>query len=368
MAGQSAGVASLISTMRSLPAGGDRPRADSRAGSRSPPTSVSVDERQERRRITGRGVADQPRPAAVRRRGGDQAGPGRLPGRGARPDPPGAGGPAAVGDPGPPRPGSVHAEERPEVHPVVGAHGAALGRDLEARRVLRAVQRPPHAALVRQPARRRVPPDAGAGRPSRPRDPSGARPRPARRRRLLDGRAGRPARPPGAGRCRAGRCGQDQRRQGRARVRPDRRPGAAGGLGRRDPRHRGAGRAPRSRDRHDRVHEGGPRRQGVRRLDAGRRGHGDRRLQPARPPRRAGVVPGGLGRPRRRRAGRLHRAHGAATARRPRPVGRADARSAAVERRPHRGGPRDPGRSGAGDARGQAPRPRAAASGPEEAT
>ena len=37
-----------------------------------------------------------------------------------------------------------------------------LGRGLEARRVLRAVQRPPHAAVVRQPARRRVSPGARA--------------------------------------------------------------------------------------------------------------------------------------------------------------------------------------------------------------
>ena len=34
---------------------------------------------------------------------------------------------------------------------------------------------------------------------------------------------GGPPGPPGARRCRAGRCGQDQRGQGRARVRPDRR-------------------------------------------------------------------------------------------------------------------------------------------------
>ena len=118
--------------------------------------------------------------------------------------------------------------------------------------------------------------------------------------------------------------GEDQRRQGRARVRPDRRPGAARGRGRRDPGHRGAGRAARSRHRHDRVHEGGPRRQGVRRLDPGRRGHRGRGLQPAGPAGRAGVVPGGLGRPRRRRAGRLHRAH------------RARARSATATRGPSR--------------------------------
>ena len=71
-----------------------------------------------------------------------------------------------------------------------------LGGDLEAGRVLRAVQRPPHAALVREPARGGVPPDPRAGRPSRPHDPSRARPRPARRRRVLDGRPGRPPGPP----------------------------------------------------------------------------------------------------------------------------------------------------------------------------
>ena len=40
----------------------------------------------------------------------------------------------------------------------------ALGRGVEAGRVLRAVQRPPHAAVVREPARRGVPPDPRAGR------------------------------------------------------------------------------------------------------------------------------------------------------------------------------------------------------------
>ena len=43
--------------------------------------------------------------------------------------------------------------------------------------------------------------------------------------------------------------------------------------------------------RHDRVPQGGPRRQGVRRPDAGRRRHRGRGLQPAGAARRAGVVP-----------------------------------------------------------------------------
>ena len=52
----------------------------------------------------------------------------------------------------------------PKYTPDVGAHGAAVGGGVEARGVVRAVQRPPHAAVVRQPARGRVPPDAGPGR------------------------------------------------------------------------------------------------------------------------------------------------------------------------------------------------------------
>ena len=42
----------------------------------------------------------------------------------------------------------------PKYTPDVGAHGAALGGGVETRSVVRAVQRPPHAAVVRQPARR----------------------------------------------------------------------------------------------------------------------------------------------------------------------------------------------------------------------
>ena len=75
-------------------------------------------------------------------------------------------------------------------------------------------------------------------------------------------------------------------------------PRIARGLSRRHPRHRGAGRTARSRDRHHRIRQGGPRRQGVRGLHAGRRRHRDRRVQPASPAGRAGVVPGRLGGPR----------------------------------------------------------------------
>ena len=57
-------------------------------------------------------------------------------------------------------------------------------------------------------------------------------------------------------------------------------------------------------------------RQGVRRLDPRRRRDGHRGVQPARPARRPRVVPGRVGRSRRRHAGRLHRAHRARAARR----------------------------------------------------
>ena len=84
---------------------------------------------------------------------------------------PGARRPPAVGDPGPPRPGGVHAEERSEVHARLGAHRAPVGRDVEARGVVRVVQRPPNPAVVRQPARGGVPPDSGARRSARPVQP-----------------------------------------------------------------------------------------------------------------------------------------------------------------------------------------------------
>ena len=133
-------------------------------------------------------------------------------------------------------------------------------------------------------------------------DPPRARPRPARGRRVPDGGAGGPARAPGARRPRAGRGGEDQRGEGRARVRADRAVDLDGGRGGRDPSHRGAGRGARPRGRHHGVREGRPGRQGVRRLDPRRRRHRDRGLQPAGAARRAGVVPRGLGRPRRHHA------------------------------------------------------------------
>jgi hypothetical protein len=45
--------------------------------------------------------------------------------------------------------GAVHAEERAQVHPAVGADRVTMGREFPARGVLRAVRRPSHAAVVR---------------------------------------------------------------------------------------------------------------------------------------------------------------------------------------------------------------------------
>ena len=98
------------------------------------------------------------------------------------------------------------------------------------------VQRPAHAAVVRQPARHRVPPGAGDGGASRPHHPPRARPRSARGLRLRARRRGRAPRAPGARRRRPRRRAEDERRQGRAHLRARRRGSAAGGLGRRGAR------------------------------------------------------------------------------------------------------------------------------------
>ena len=55
----------------------------------------------------------------------------------------------------------------PKYTPDWVPHGDHVGRDLQARRHLRRLRRPAHPAVVRQPARRRVPPDAGDARPTR---------------------------------------------------------------------------------------------------------------------------------------------------------------------------------------------------------
>ena len=66
-----------------------------------------------------------------------------------------------------------------------------------------------------QPAGDRVPPGARAGRAARSHDPPHPRPRPARGRVVPQGGAGGSARAPGARRRRPRRRGEDQRRQGR---------------------------------------------------------------------------------------------------------------------------------------------------------
>src|SRR5215831_16244399 len=87
------------------------------------------------------------------------------------------------------------------------------------REVLRALQRPPHSALVRQPAGRRISPDAVPARPGEPPDASGARHRSADGGRVQARRPRRSSDTAGPGGRRLGRCGQDQRREGPARVR-----------------------------------------------------------------------------------------------------------------------------------------------------
>ena len=84
---------------------------------------------------------------------------------------------------------------------------------------------------------------------------------------------------------------------------------AARGRGRRDPRDRGARRAPRSRRsrrRRSSRRTAAARCSSTRPASAARRCRG---VQPAGAPGRAGVVPGRLGRARRRDAGRLHGPH-----------------------------------------------------------
>ena len=86
----------------------------------------------------------------------NQARPDRLSGVRGRPDHSGAGRETALGDPCAPRPGSVHAEEPALVYAFVGRASDDVGGVVEARGYLRALQRPADAALVREPARRRV--------------------------------------------------------------------------------------------------------------------------------------------------------------------------------------------------------------------
>ena len=274
-------------------------------------------------------------------------------------------GPAAVGDPGAAAARRRSCRRTCPSTPRTGCRRSPIWAEASQRRGrLRAVQRPADAAVVRQPAGGRVPPDAGPGRPAGPPDPPGARPRPAggRRRSRLVVRAAA-AGPAGAGRRRAGRRGEDQRRQGRARVRaagrrarrsrtwprpPGRWRRGPSGSTRRSPPPRSSGRTAAG--------------QGVPRLDPGRRRDRGRRLQPAGPARACrcrsrwpGTTSTGVD--ARATSPSAPRRRCSATATRGPSCMPAPQRAA---RRPGRGGPHDPDRPGAGDARGQAPRPRQA--------
>ena len=196
------------------------------------------------------------------------------------------------------RPGAVHAEERAQVHPVVGADGTVWA-EASKREVSYALCNDRRTLLwfANQRAVEYHPGLVLAG-PRGPSDPPDTRHRPARRRTRS---AWRSARPHLVRQALAdvgpGRRGQDQRRQGRARVRP------AGRRRRRPFEAAAATRAIGARAerldpgaRHHGLHPGRPRGQGVHRLHPGRRRHGrGGRLQPADPAGHAGVVPGPLG-------------------------------------------------------------------------
>ena len=222
---------------------------------------------------------------------------------------------------------------------------------------LRPVQRPPHAAVVRQPARRRVPPNAGPRRSLGPPDAPRARHRPAGRRHVLSGRPGGAAGAAGADRRRAGRRGEDEWCQGRARVRAGRRAGAvedvaaatralAARAERLDPEL--ATTAFIREDRGGKVF-----------LDSTRAGGAT--VVAAYSPRVRPGMPVSFPVPwdeldRVTPADFTVRTAARSSARRTH--GRQDATAAAFRRRADRGGARDPGRQGAGDARGQAACPR----------
>ena len=100
---------------------------------------------------------------------------------------------------------------------------AGVGGGVAPRGLVRALQRPPHAALVRQPAGGRVPPDAGTAADAATTRPTWSSTWTRRRATAFDAVVGAALLVrAGAGRRRAGRRGEDQRRQGRARLRPDR--------------------------------------------------------------------------------------------------------------------------------------------------
>ena len=297
---------------------------------------------------------DQPLFDGARRH---QARPGRLPRRRARADHPGAGGPAAVGDPDPPRRGRLHAEERPEVHAVVGAAPCDFWAETSKRNVSyalcndrrtllwfanqRAVEYHPTLVLADRPDRMTHlvldldPPDADAFAMA-------VRAAHLVRQALADVGLEGAVKTSGAKGVHVFVPVDDQ-------APPDDAAAATRAIAARaealDPAI--ATTAFIKDDRGGKVFVDSTRVGGATVIAA---------YSPTGPTGRAGVVPRAMGRSRRHRAGRLHRAHGAATPRRRRSVGGGDAGAAAVERRPDRRGPGHPGRPGAGHARGQAPR------------
>ncbi len=231
--------------------------------------------------------------------------------------------------------------------------------ELAARRGLRAVQRPAHPHLVRQPASGGVSPDP---RPrGTPRDPHASRHRhrSARRRRLR--------RWPRAPRISCGRRSAELGCEGAVKT--------SGSKGVHvyvpvagEPSMADAAAATRAiAERTARLDPGiattafmKEDRGGKVFIDATRVGWASvisaysPRVRPGTPV----SFPDRLGRPRRRLAARVHHPYGHRAPRRSRPVGRADAAAAGAERGADRGGGRDPRWPRAGDARGQAPRPR----------
>ena len=149
----------------------------------------------------------------------------------------------------------------PKYTPDWVPHRARVGGGVEARGLVRAVQRPAHAAVVRQPAGGRVPPDADAAPTAGPHRPTWCWTSTRRRRTPSRWRCGA---------ARAGAAGAGRRRAWPARSRPAA-PRACTSfvpldehasledVGRRDPGDRGPRRAARPDDRHHRVHQGGPR-------------------------------------------------------------------------------------------------------------
>ena len=264
--------------------------------------------------------------------------------------------PAAVGDPGPPRPGAVHAEEPAEVHPGVGPSGLDLGRGIASAEISYALcERPPHAAVVRQPAGGRVPPDpvpAGAPGPARPTWCStSTRPRAPGFDEVVAA-----AHLVRAGADDAGLTGAVKTSGAKGvhvfvPLTPD---AGHGGRGRRHPRHRRPGRAARPGAR---PRPRSSRRTGTARCSSTRPGPAARQWWP---PTARGSGPACRCRSRspgtswttsRRPTSPRHRHR---PARRSTP-GAMPCRRHSARRGPGRRGPRDPDRPGAGHARGKAP-------------